>query len=217
MCTFKKSDFEKKCKHRWKLGFSNYRTSARFFYTWEAIIMRRVAVARMDPLRRSSVKIGTIQRRLAWPLRKDDTHKSRSVTNFFFNVLAKISKLNFEKYFKPLFDFEKHFVTRSLWQNLFVTRASKCKMILIYVTKSFGVKTQPKTIWLYEMILIYMTKSFCSPKWFWFTLQNHFVVQSESKVILIYMAKLLCDEKAMRSWFTCPSRKGVPPGIEPTR
>jgi len=37
----------------------------------------------VDPLRRSSVKIGTIQRRLAWPLRKDDTHKSRSVTNFF--------------------------------------------------------------------------------------------------------------------------------------
>ena len=28
-------------------------------------------------------KIGTIQRRLAWPLRKDDTHKSRSVNNFF--------------------------------------------------------------------------------------------------------------------------------------
>ena len=36
-----------------------------------------------DSLRGSSVKIGTIQRRLAWPLRKDDTHKSRSVTNFF--------------------------------------------------------------------------------------------------------------------------------------
>ena len=36
-----------------------------------------------DSLRRSSVKIGTIQRRLAWPLRKDDTHKSRSVHNFF--------------------------------------------------------------------------------------------------------------------------------------
>ena len=29
----------------------------------------------MDSLRGSSVKIGTIQRRLAWPLRKDDTHK----------------------------------------------------------------------------------------------------------------------------------------------
>ena len=36
-----------------------------------------------DSLRGSSVKIGTIQRRLAWPLRKDDTHKSRSVPNFF--------------------------------------------------------------------------------------------------------------------------------------
>ena len=31
----------------------------------------------------SSVKIGTIQRRLAWPLRKDDTHKSRSYHYFF--------------------------------------------------------------------------------------------------------------------------------------
>ena len=36
----------------------------------------------MDSLRGSSVNIGTIQRRLAWPLRKDDTHKSRSVNNF---------------------------------------------------------------------------------------------------------------------------------------
>ena len=35
-----------------------------------------------DSLRGSSVKIGTIQRRLAWPLRKDDTHKSRSVNIF---------------------------------------------------------------------------------------------------------------------------------------
>ena len=38
--------------------------------------------SRTDSLRGSSVKIGTIQRRLAWPLRKDDTHKSRSVNNF---------------------------------------------------------------------------------------------------------------------------------------
>ena len=36
----------------------------------------------MDSLRGSSVKIGTIQRRFAWPLRKDDTHTSRSVSNF---------------------------------------------------------------------------------------------------------------------------------------
>ena len=35
----------------------------------------------MDSLRGSSVNIGTIQRGLAWPLRKDDTHKSRSVNN----------------------------------------------------------------------------------------------------------------------------------------
>jgi len=40
----------------------------------------------LDSLRGSSVKIGTIQRRLAWPLRKDDTHKSRSVNNFFVQV-----------------------------------------------------------------------------------------------------------------------------------
>ena len=40
-----------------------------------------------DSLRGSSVKIGTIQRRLAWPLRKDDTHKSRSVNNM--NVTCK--------------------------------------------------------------------------------------------------------------------------------
>ena len=36
----------------------------------------------MEALRGSSVKIGTIQRRLAWPLCKDDTHTSRSVNNF---------------------------------------------------------------------------------------------------------------------------------------
>ena len=41
-----------------------------------------------DSLRRSSVKMGTIQRRLAWPLRKDDTHKSRSVTNFLPEALV---------------------------------------------------------------------------------------------------------------------------------
>ena len=34
--------------------------------------------APLDSLRGSSVRIGTMQRRLAWPLRKDDAHKSRS-------------------------------------------------------------------------------------------------------------------------------------------
>ena len=36
----------------------------------------------LDSFRGTSVKIGTIQRRLAWPLRKDDTHKSRRVDDF---------------------------------------------------------------------------------------------------------------------------------------
>ena len=36
----------------------------------------------VDSLRGSSDKIGTIQRRLAWPLCKDDTHKSRSGISF---------------------------------------------------------------------------------------------------------------------------------------
>jgi hypothetical protein len=35
----------------------------------------------LDSLRGSSVQIGTIRRRLAWPLRKDDTHKARSANN----------------------------------------------------------------------------------------------------------------------------------------
>ena len=42
----------------------------------------------LDSLRGSSVKIGTIQKRLAWPLRKDDTHKSRSVTDFLNDIGA---------------------------------------------------------------------------------------------------------------------------------
>ena len=43
----------------------------------------------MDSLRRSSVKIGTIQRRLAWPLRKDDT-----VTLTHTHTLLQIEKCN---------------------------------------------------------------------------------------------------------------------------
>jgi len=48
-------------------------------------IKTRPRRASVDSLRRSSVKIGTIQRRLAWPLRKDDTHKSRSVSIFWLS------------------------------------------------------------------------------------------------------------------------------------
>ena len=39
----------------------------------------------LEPRKRSSAKIGTIQRRLAWPLRKDDTHKSRMYHFCFLN------------------------------------------------------------------------------------------------------------------------------------
>ena len=49
---------------------------------WFACLRSLLKVC-LDSLRGSSVKIGTIQRRLAWPLRKDDTHKSRSVINFW--------------------------------------------------------------------------------------------------------------------------------------
>ena len=35
----------------------------------------------LDSLRGSSVKIGTMQRRLAWPLRRDDTRNSRGVND----------------------------------------------------------------------------------------------------------------------------------------
>ena len=43
----------------------------------EAAAQWRLGGRRPEPRKRSSAKIGTIQRRLAWPLRKDDTHKSR--------------------------------------------------------------------------------------------------------------------------------------------
>ena len=43
----------------------------------------------------TSDKIGTIQRRLAWPLRKDDTHKSRNGPNFFPKIRNKASSFFF--------------------------------------------------------------------------------------------------------------------------
>ena len=47
------------------------------------LLIPRQDVITQEPPRWSSVKIGTIQRRLAWPLRKDDTHKSRNGPIFF--------------------------------------------------------------------------------------------------------------------------------------
>ena len=46
----------------------------------------------VEPRKRSSAKIGTIQRRLAWPLRKDDTHKSRMYHFFHFRLRRPTSR-----------------------------------------------------------------------------------------------------------------------------
>ena len=54
-------------------------------------LARKDKLKLVDSFRGSSVKIGTIQRRLAWPLRKDDTHKSRRVTNFFTTTFREIN------------------------------------------------------------------------------------------------------------------------------
>ena len=48
----------------------------------ELVNSRKPVCYSLDSLRGSSAKIGTVQRRLAWPLRKDDMHKSRSVNQF---------------------------------------------------------------------------------------------------------------------------------------
>ena len=50
----------------------------------------------MDSLRGSSVKIGTIQRRLAWPLRKDDTATLGKEPYFFLDIQEKDTFIRFE-------------------------------------------------------------------------------------------------------------------------
>jgi hypothetical protein len=56
---------------------------------WFAIILLEDYIGQLFALpfvsSETSDKIGTIQRRLAWPLRKDDTHKSRNGPNFFLH------------------------------------------------------------------------------------------------------------------------------------
>ena len=67
----------------------------------------------LDSLRGSSVKIGTIQRRLAWPLRKDDTHKSRSV--IIFSCMGK--KLFFGKLESLFYINEKSVLFKWIFKN----------------------------------------------------------------------------------------------------
>ena len=54
--------------------YSHVRTRTRTY-----ILIHTCTHSHMDSLRGLSVKIGTIQRSLAWPLHKDDACKSRSV------------------------------------------------------------------------------------------------------------------------------------------
>ena len=79
--------------HIWKSNFMDKHTYIQLIScpniprpTEGIIYLHFMEALHLDSLRGSSVKIGTIQRRLAWPLRKDDTHKSRSVNNFFVQV-----------------------------------------------------------------------------------------------------------------------------------
>ena len=44
---------------------------------------RKAACRNEDPLRGSSLRIGATQRKLAWPLRNNDSHRSRSVNNMY--------------------------------------------------------------------------------------------------------------------------------------
>ena len=48
-------------------------------------------------LRGSSLNIGTRQRRLAWPLRKEDTHKSRSVNSFHIEGQTNMETTTYNK------------------------------------------------------------------------------------------------------------------------
>ena len=48
----------------------------------------------LEPLRRASVKIGTIQRRLAWPLRKDDTQIREAFHIFVRDGILSVADYN---------------------------------------------------------------------------------------------------------------------------
>ena len=59
------------------VGNSGLGSSFKREVTGNAKALRTRSSLLLDSLRGSSVNIGTIQRRLAWPLRQDDAHKLR--------------------------------------------------------------------------------------------------------------------------------------------
>ena len=73
------------------------RVSANIVTTEECINITGILYQALDsPLRwGASDKIGTIQRRLAWPLRKDDTHKSRMVFQTLFAARSRAPRVHF--------------------------------------------------------------------------------------------------------------------------
>ena len=72
------------CYHFNNLGFNNTQhinsfSAAHVFISLVSNEIMKCWLLKQDSLRGSSFKLGTMQRILAWPLRQDDTHKSRSV------------------------------------------------------------------------------------------------------------------------------------------
>ena len=64
-----------------RCDYVNVQVNRRYLQPW-------LQASTLDSLRGSSVNIGTIQRSLACPLRKDDMHKSRSANNSLDSALA---------------------------------------------------------------------------------------------------------------------------------
>jgi hypothetical protein len=65
-------------------GQSDYRVGCSHDHFWKETYVLVCTIQYVIVPSGTSVKIGTIQRRLAWPLRKDDTHKSRNGSKIFW-------------------------------------------------------------------------------------------------------------------------------------
>ena len=71
------------------LFFSSLRNSHKKFVWLIFARLKSLRNGKVEPRKRSSAKIGTIQRRLAWPLRKDDT-QNREAFHIFASAQTKI-------------------------------------------------------------------------------------------------------------------------------
>ena len=81
---------------RWKMAGSNPGPCQAALTLFPAL--REKMSILLDTFRGSSAKIGTTQRKLAWPLRRDGTHKSSSVPNLFdWNAFQLLQASGFEQ------------------------------------------------------------------------------------------------------------------------